>query len=190
MARKLSKANGAGHDAPKPKKERKKREPVAMPAVTEEQKREAMDRLYSAAKARKEKKAAFDSAHGTYRKAFDEACKLTGHTKKTMSWHMENRDREPHEIDAEMRDIARIAQWTNMASGFQASFSFGDAPTNQPSDDIAAAREQGRLAGDSDRPQENPYPEDDPRNAAWQGAYLGRQAEHMGASNGSAEAHA
>jgi hypothetical protein len=178
VARKL-KSNGNGSHAPAPKK-RKKNEPVAMPAVTEEQKRAALERLYDAAKERKAKKAAFDSAHGSYRKAFDEVVKVTGHTKKTVSWHMENRDREPHEVDAEMRDIARIAQWTNMASGFQASFTFATTePTNQPSDDIAAATEQGRMAGDSDRPVENPYPEGSPRHEAWQTAYIARQGEHM-----------
>jgi hypothetical protein len=177
MAKKL-RANGNGSHAPAPKK-RKKNEPVAMPAVTEEQKREAMERLYAADKERKAKKAAFDTAHSGYRKAFQEACKVCGFDKLEMSWHMRNRDKEPHEVDAEMRAIARIAAFTKMATGFQASFSFATEPTNQPSDDIAAATEQGRMAGDSDRPVENPYPEGSPRHEAWQTAYIARQGEHM-----------
>jgi hypothetical protein len=176
MAKKL-RANGNGSHAPAPKK-RKKNEPVAMPAVTEEQKREAMDRLLNADKERKAKKAQFDTAHSSYRKAFQEVCKVAGFTKEALSWYMANREKAAHEVDAEMRDIARIAQWNKMDSGFQSSFNFA-ALTNAPSDDVAAAREQGRLAGDSDRPQKNPYPEGDERNAAWQGAYMSRQAEHM-----------
>jgi hypothetical protein len=176
VARKL-KSNGNGSHAPAPKK-RKKNEPVAMPAVTEEQKQAALERLHDAAKARKDAKAKFDSVHGSYRKAFDEFAKLSGHSKKAVSWYMVRREQEPHEVDAEMRDIARIASWTKMASGFQAAFNF-DALTNAPVDDIEAAREQGRLAGDADRPQDNPYPPGDERHGAWQGAYLTRQREHL-----------
>ena len=177
MARKLSAKNGNGHAAaPKKKGKRTAVPAVAKPAPTEEQRREAMQRLLDADKERKAKKAQFDSAHGAYRKAFKEACDVTGHTKKAMSWYMENRDRDPHEIDGEMRDIARIAQWNNLASGFQASFSF-DAPTNQPSDDVLAAEAQGYEAGNADRPQENPYPEGSVRAGAWHTGMLRRQQE-------------
>jgi hypothetical protein len=174
MAKKL-RANGNGSHAPAPKK-RKKNEPVAMPAVTEEQKQAALERLHDAAKARKDAKAKFDSVHGSYRKAFDEFVKLSGHSKKAVSWYMVRREQEPHEVDAEMRDIARIASWTKMASGFQAAFNF-DALTNAPVDDIEAAKDQGRKAARSPKPEQNPYPDDDPRNVAWQGAYLAEQAQ-------------
>ena len=199
MARKL-RAGASGQtkpiegDAPAKKRGRPAKAPEPQVSASDEQKREAMERLIDADKHRLDAKAKFDQAHSRYRSEFKQTTKITGFTKEAVSWYMRSRNAEPHEIDAEMRDRARIAAFMNMASGFQSTFNFSvndPAPTNAPTDDLKAANEQGYMAGDTDRPQANPYPEGSPRCVAWDAGYMQRQVEiAKGMGNGSAEAHA
>lgn len=189
-------------EKPKKKRGRAAQTPEPQVAATEEQKREAMDRLIEADKAVDAAKKTYDSKRSSYRAIYKETKKVTGFTDDQLSWYIKNRDAEPHEIDAEMRGRAEIAAFMNMASGFQASFNFfrnDPEPTNAPEDDVRAAEKQGYLAGGADRPQDNPYPDggekEDPRHAAWARGYWRKQNEiaaglAVKGGNGIAAAHA
>lgn len=177
------KKRGRGAKAPEP----------AIAAATEEQKREAMDRLIDADKTRVTAKQKFDQATSSYRAIFKETCKITGFDKETMAWYMRSRGMEPHEIDAVVREQARIANFMGMGVGFQSAFDFAAQPAEDDSSDgaLKAAQAQGYEAGaTSDRPEANPYPDGSERNARWAIGYRQAQAKIAQGMNGKTPTHA
>jgi len=203
MARKLRPSSAtesqSGADTEEPTKRGRSKAPEpAVQAATEEQKREAMDRLVEAQKALKASKAEHDKQRGKYRNAFKEAKKITGFTEDALSKYMKVRDADPHEIDAEVREFARVCNFMNLPVGFQSAFSFeapkSDAALDEDQGALKAAEEQGYRAGsDGDRPVSNPYPKGSERNARWAIGYQRAQVEigsRMGGGNGAHAAHA
>lgn len=181
------------------KRGRKAKSEPAPVQATEQQKREAMERLIDAHKAMELAKAEHDKKRSSYRAIFKETKRITGFTDDALSWYMKSRKAEPHELDAEIRERARIAKFMGLPVGFQAAFDFDASEPVETTDDdegaLQAANAQGFEAGmSSDKPEANPYPAGTKRAEQWQRGYesgMKQIAARMGGKTVSlVEAHA
>lgn len=148
---------------------------------------------------------AFNRANGFYRKELALA-KKAGHDPEDIIWWLNNKDRDPAEIDRETRARNRIARLMGMPIGTQlglldddvtvATAVDNDANQQQgmvDADDLDGAEAQGLEAGEAAKPStECPYEEGSPREIRWMVGHSKGQAKNIavlaGSANGAAAA--
>lgn len=129
-------------------------------------------------------------ANGFYRKQLGLA-KKDGHNPDDIIWWLNNKDRDPAEIDRETRNRTRIARIMELPIGTQLGL-LEDGMTVATAIDndkavttaeIDQIKELGFRAGKAGKPAiENPYldKEGSPEDLAWAGGWRDGQAENMG----------
>lgn len=176
-------AEGLGEEAPAPRRGRPRKPKVkdSLRSFTDQEKVEAKNRAITAYADYLSKQGEMRNAAKGVTAAIKEVASMTGATKKSVRWALENRRREPSEIDAETRERTRIAQFFGMPIGSQLGLDLDGKSVaekletgEQPIDAMSSTERAhamgyavGKAAGDPQHDFDEGSPEELAYTAGW-----------------------
>jgi ribosome modulation factor len=154
---------------------------------TEAEQAEARQRLCDAHDQQLSTHGLLRSQAKTVTKAIAEVATMTGTSKKSVRWGLENRKRPPSEIDAETRERTRVAKYFGMPIGTQLGIDFDgrsvadkvetDGASDEFVSSIERASQEGHAAGAAGRDQEHTYEGGSPEELAYAAGWRAGQEE-------------
>lgn len=186
-------AEGLGEEAPAPRRGGRPRKPKVrdtMRSFTDQEKLEAKNRAITAHSEYLSKQGEMRNQAKAVTAAIKEVASMTGMSKKSVRWALENRRREPSEIDAETRERTRMAQFFGMPIGSQLGLdldgkSIADKleTAEQPADGMSSterAHAQGYAVGKAAGDPQHDYEEGSPEELAYTAGWRQGQDENAG----------
>lgn len=196
MARGRGRKNGgetpAAEGERKPGRPRRPKVKDTIRTYTEQEKTEAKNRAITAYAEYLSKQGAMRNSAKAVTAAIKEIATMTGDSKKAVRWALENRNREPKDIDAETRERTRMAQFFGMPIGSQLGlFADGESVASKveggngamsTEESLKRARLDGVQAGLDGKSREAGNPHQvvgSPEYLAWDNGWLEGQAENV-----------